>query len=245
MPTSTANLISYGVPFRLLADSPALLAQSLRLVPHATTQSPLQQGQIFPITPSTLQSLRTDLMVHVADHAPNHVFLHAAVVAIANRAIVLPGPSHAGKTTLTAALVRAGATYYSDEYAILQPSGLIEPYARDLQIRTIPGEELQTPTPVEHLQGKAGTAPIRAALIAFIDYFPKATWSPETVTPGMAVLEMLRHTIPVQRTPARVLSTLTALVANTTIFRTQRDEADQAAHRLLADFAQHPVAMSS
>ena len=31
----------------------------------------------------------------------------------------LPGSSFTGKTTLVAALVRAGATYYSDEYAVL------------------------------------------------------------------------------------------------------------------------------
>ncbi len=243
MPTSTANLTSYGVSFRLLADSSDLLAQALELLPHATTQSRKQEGQAFPITPSTLQTLRTDLMVHVADHAPNHVFLHAGVVAVNTQAIVLPGPSHAGKTTLVAALVRAGATYYSDEYAILQPSGLIEPYARDLQIR-VPGEETQTPTPVEHLQGQAGTQPIPAATIAFIAYAPNAIWSPQPVTPGMAVLEMLRHTIPVQRTPARVLGTLTALVANATIFRTQRNEADEAAQHLLNHLAKHPITLS-
>ena len=225
----TANLISYGVPFRLQAVTLSQLHQALTQVPHATTHHPAPEGQLFPYT----ETLRTDLMVHVADHAPNHVFLHAGVVAIHNQAIVLPGPSHAGKTTLVAALVQAGATYYSDEYAVLQPSGLIEPYARDLQIR-IPGEEVQTPIPVEHLNGRAGIALIPAALIAFIDYAPSATWSPQPVTPGMAVLEMLRHTIPVQRTPARVLATLTALVANTTIFRTQRDEAPEAARRLLS-----------
>ena len=40
--------------------------------------------------------------------------LHAAAVAWQGRAIVIPGHSHAGKSTLTAALLRAGAGYLSD-----------------------------------------------------------------------------------------------------------------------------------
>ena len=34
------------------------------------------------------------------------------------RAIVIPGRTFSGKSTLVAELVRAGATYYSDEYAV-------------------------------------------------------------------------------------------------------------------------------
>ncbi len=235
MPPHAANLISYGVPFRLLADTPELLAQALPLVPHATHPDPRSnpEAQIFPITLATLATLQQDLMVHVANFAPDHVFLHAGVVAVGGRAIVLPGPSFAGKTTLTSALVRAGATYYSDEYAVLSPQGLIHPYTRDLQVRR-PGSEAQTPTPVTHFGGSPGTHPIPAALIAFTEYLPGAAWSPTAVTPGLAVLEMLRHTIPVQRTPSRVLASLTALVAPARLLKSYRDEAPEAARHLLA-----------
>src|SRR5581483_1001800 len=43
------------------------------------------------------------------------VFVHAGVVAWRGRALVIPGPSNSGKSTLVAALVAAGAAYYSDE----------------------------------------------------------------------------------------------------------------------------------
>jgi hypothetical protein len=43
--------------------------------------------------------------------------------------MVLPGKSFAGKTTLVAALVRAGAEYWSDEYAVLDANGDVHPYA--------------------------------------------------------------------------------------------------------------------
>src|SRR5918994_2119193 len=78
-----------------------------------------------------MAALETDLQLHVAEFAPRRVFVHAGVVGWRGRAILLPGASHAGKSTLVAALLRAGATYYSDEYAVLDLSGRVHPYARD------------------------------------------------------------------------------------------------------------------
>src|SRR3954469_9856881 len=66
-----------------------------------------------------LESFASDLHLHVAEMARRRVFVHAGVVALEGRAVMLPGRSHAGKTTLVAELVKAGATYYSDEYAVL------------------------------------------------------------------------------------------------------------------------------
>jgi hypothetical protein len=49
----------------------------------------------------------------------------------------------------------------------------------------------------------------------------------------MAVLEMLRHTIPVQRTPARVMATLAKMMETATAVRSERGEASEAANSLL------------
>jgi hypothetical protein len=69
--------------------------------------------------------LDAELRMYIALNAPEHVFVHAGVVGVGERAIVLPGRSFAGKTTLVAALVRAGAEYWSDEYAVLDADGLV------------------------------------------------------------------------------------------------------------------------
>ena len=64
------------------------------------------------------------------------MFVHAGVVAVDGRALLLPGGSFTGKTTLVAALLRAGAQYGSDEYAVLDEAGLVLPaYPRPLSIR--------------------------------------------------------------------------------------------------------------
>jgi hypothetical protein len=62
------------------------------------------------------------------------VVVHAGAVARHGRAILLPGRSGAGKTTLVAALLRAGFQYLSDEAAVLRPDGRIWPYAKPLSI---------------------------------------------------------------------------------------------------------------
>lgn len=101
-----------------------------------------------------LAQLAHELMLHVAERAPELVFLHAGVVGIGGRALVLPGPSFAGKTTLVAALVRAGAVYLSDEYAVLDSLGRVHPYARQLQMR-LPGQAQQRGIDPAELGGDA------------------------------------------------------------------------------------------
>src|SRR5947209_10772416 len=56
-----------------------------------------------------IEVLETDLQLYVAEMARRRLFVHAGVVALERRAIVIPGRSFTGKSTLVAALVRAGA----------------------------------------------------------------------------------------------------------------------------------------
>ena len=69
----------------------------------------------------------------VAFRAPDQIFLHAGAVAYLGRMIVLPAAALTGKSTLVAALVRAGATYYSDQFAVVDEQGRVHPYATPLR----------------------------------------------------------------------------------------------------------------
>src|SRR5260370_20995260 len=83
-----------------------------------------------------LDAFESHVQLTVAEYAPRRVFVHAGVVGWKNRAILIPGLSHSGKTTLVDQLIRAGATYYSDEYAVLDERGRVHPYARALGMRS-------------------------------------------------------------------------------------------------------------
>ena len=61
-----------------------------------------------------VDALVHDLNRRVVDASP-HLLLHAGGVAGAGVAVALPGQTEAGKTTLTAGLVRAGLGYLTDE----------------------------------------------------------------------------------------------------------------------------------
>ena len=70
-----------------------------------------------------LAEIEGQLRFCVAEKATRRVFLHAGVVAWNGGAILIPGRSHSGKSRLVEALVHRGATYYSDEYAVLDARG--------------------------------------------------------------------------------------------------------------------------
>ncbi|MEN3951489.1 HprK-related kinase A [Iodidimonas sp. SYSU 1G8] len=60
----------------------------------------------------------------VATRTFTHLILHAAVVAREGRAIIIPGQSGQGKSTLCAALVARGWRHVSDEFCLLDPETL-------------------------------------------------------------------------------------------------------------------------
>jgi hypothetical protein len=179
-----------------------------------------------------MTALEIDLQLHVAEFAPRRVFVHAGVVGWQGRAILLPGTSHAGKTTLVAALVRAGATYYSDEYAVLDDSGRVHPYTRDPRMR---GEDDRTtPVPLATLGGApAGRTPLRVGLVALARYRAGAPWRPRLLSPGQAALGLLAHTVPARLRPQRALAALRGVMAQAAAWKGTRGEADEAAAWLL------------
>ena len=161
--------------------------------------------------------------------------MHAGVVGWQGCALVFPGTSFAGKTTLVAELVRAGATYYSDEYAILDEAGRVYPVRRAICRCARPvNRSRQRDLRHASLNGCAGTTPLTVSQVILTEYVEHGRWLPEPVSAGMAVLEMIRHTIPVQRTPARVMSTLAKMMESATAVRSERGEASKVACALLS-----------
>jgi hypothetical protein len=69
--------------------------------------------------------------------------------------------------------------------------------------------------------------------VVFTDYVQGGRWCPQPISAGMAVLDMMRHAIPVQRTPGRVMATLAKMMERATALRSERGEADVTAKDLL------------
>jgi hypothetical protein len=131
-----------------------------------------------------------------------------------------------------AALVRAGATYYSDEYAVFDPRGRVHPYPKPLSLRDAAGER-QRKCRVEELGGRAGTQPLPVGLIVATPYQPGAPWHPRNLSPGRAVLMLMEHTVLARLRPAFALATLQRVVSGAATLQGSRREAQEVAGGLL------------
>lgn len=70
---------------------------------------------------SSVDRAESDLGLFAVEHLDAWVAVHAALVRVDGRVVMLPGPSHAGKSTLCGAVLEAGGEVLSDEYALVSP----------------------------------------------------------------------------------------------------------------------------
>jgi hypothetical protein len=177
--------------------------------------------------------LDAELRMYIALNAPDHVFVHAGVVGVGERAIVLPGRSFAGKTTLVAALVKAGAEYWSDEYAVLDADGLVHPYPKPLSVR-IDDTRATDERPIESLGGRAGDRPLPVSVIAFTTYRPGVAFAPRPCTTGEGAVKLLEHSVAARSRPDQVLAAVRRAATDAVVLEGDRGDADEAAGALLS-----------
>lgn len=206
----------------------------------------LLDGEVFMESPnrkSFFDTVENRIRVTVAEFAESRVFLHAGVVAWRGKAIIIPGRSYAGKSTLVAELVRRGAVYYSDEYAVLDADGNVEPFPKWLSLRGIIDHYTQLDRPVEKLGGLAGRKTISASMILLMQYDENVeedlAWQPEELSAGFGIMEILPHTFPIRNKPKFVLEVLNKLVSRAIIVKTIRGDAKQFAVKLLKYLDSH------
>jgi hypothetical protein len=176
--------------------------------------------------------LRLHLRRYVGYHALDLVFVHAGVVAVNGRAIVIPGHSFSGKSTLVAELVRQGAVYYSDEYAVFDEEGQVRPYREPIAMRTPTGLRGEPLTP-EQLGGIAGEEHIPVGLVALTTYKPGAQWNPAKLSAAQGLLALLEHAVPVRDRPEQTLGVLRRAVDQAEILQGERGESEEAARSLI------------
>ena len=180
-----------------------------------------------------LDSLGSAVRIAVAEYAVRRVFIHAGVVGWKGKAIVIPARSFKGKTSLTAELVRLGAMYYSDEYAVLDEKARVHPFPKVLSLRGIKNDYDQVDHPVEALGGKAGKRPIPVGMVVITEYKQGAKWKPEVLNSGRGVMALIDNTVPIRRDPHFALPILSRVGSSAMIVKSKRGEAEIAARSIL------------
>lgn len=227
------HLEAFGVPFTVRIADASLVPALEPMLPPGSAPAPPGGFELTLEDLAGLAELDARLRRHIATHAPGRVFVHAGVVAHRGRAIVLPAATFAGKSELVAALVRAGAVYYSDEYAVIDDDGLVHPYARPLTLRARAGRAAER-LGAAQLGGRPGTDAVPIGLIAATAFAPSAGWAPEERTPAAGALLLLAHAGQARADPGRVLDALHRAALHARVLEGPRGEADVTAPALLA-----------
>jgi len=131
-----------------------------------------------------------------------------------------------------AALLQAGATYYSDEYAVFDAHGRVYPYLTPLSIRQ-GSDERPRKCSAEALGGRPGVKPLPVGLVVVCAYRPAARWQPRTLSPGRAILALLANTVAARRQPQATLATLRQAIRQATTLQGARGEATEMVEALL------------
>jgi hypothetical protein len=188
-------------------------AYVLRTVPATMTESGvsyLLRADGRPLVRSSealdiADAFENDLKWLVSERSPRRVFLRAGVVGWRDRAIVIPGGSGTGKSTLVRALVALGATYFSDDYAVLE-GNLVQPYPARQPNFPSPGNALSYW--LDEFATSRVAKPVPVGLVLFAPYQPGAVFKPKLISRGKALLGMFKHAVAARRNPEQVLRAL-------------------------------------
>lgn len=173
-----------------------------------------------------------DLSMLIGENAVDHVFVHAGVVSFGGGAILVPGKSFSGKTTLVRALVDSGAVYYSDEYAVLDSRGRVFPWAEPLSIRLHGPSKAGEPHSAESLGMTIGRRALPVSLVVLTSYEAGRRFRPKRLAPGHGVLGLLEHTMSAQRNPRAALRALSSAATKALVVSGPRGEARSTARVL-------------
>jgi hypothetical protein len=186
-----------------------------------------------------LELLDFQLRVFLGRKSRDTVFVHAGAVAHKGAAMVIPSFSFGGKTTLVAALVRAGAVYYSDEFALIDKDGLVHPYAKPLSLRDDPEAAPHDHRAVESFGGVAGEEAAALRMIVITNFKRGAKWNPQRLTAGAGAAALLERAVPARERTEEVMRTVSNAAQRAVVIRSDRGEADEVAPLLLEELERH------
>jgi hypothetical protein len=169
-------------------------------------------------------------------YGSDHLVLHSAGVTSNGIGVLLPAASRSGKSTLAAALVRAGFDYLSDEaVGVGRSSVRLKPYPKPISLR--PGSWGLFPGLIEHTSsessGRESPALVPASsirpdavggacqpsVIVLPSYAPDAQANLEALHRAEALMELTTHTVRFDEQPREALDLLADVVRRCECYR--------------------------
>lgn len=173
------------------------------------------------------------LRLTIAENAVDRVFVHSGVVGWEGNAVLFPARSFKGKTTIVVELIKLGAEYFSDEYAVIDLDGYVHPFPRDLSIRGLNYEFDETEVPPSLIGKAVGDKPVPIGSVILTEFEKGSIWEPEVLSVGQGVLETMPHAISLFRDTELTMRVLARAFESAVIHKGPRGEAPETATKIL------------
>lgn len=178
--------------------------------------------------------LAARLRLTVAEFSDEFVFLHAGAVLWDRKALIFPGPSLHGKTTLVVELVKRGAIYYSDDFAVFDKDGLLLPFTKTVSLRGLQGSLSQMEHDVSDFGGATGKSRAKVHAIVTTKYRPNAKWKAIRISRASGMIDLINNSIGIRQNPEMVMRVLKKVADRAVFVRNERGEAAEAVGSILA-----------
>ncbi len=200
---------------------------------HATYQ--LGRDGAVVGSPRSLSGVRgeleSDMHFQVALFARDFPFIHAGVVRWKGQAVVVPGRTKTGKSSLVMALVNAGGAYFSDEYAVLDHEGRVHAYPKPLSQRRDGGPPRLHPA--EALGGEEDAQAVPIGLTVSTRFRAGAAWNPRPIGKAQVMMALFDNTVVARSRPEFAFTVLAKAVEGAGGLEGDRGEAGDMASDLL------------
>jgi len=226
------------------------------LRPHAggfAVEVPGRPAATVPDLVAAVRAFNHELMHAVMLRNRHLLFVHAGVVAQAGRAVVLPGLSRAGKSTLVLALLGEGAQLLSDELLAYDPAtGRLLPFPRAVKVRDecagyfaahaahFVGEGEGRFLPLDALGAGVVAADARPGVVAAPQWHAAGDDAPRPITAGEGLLHLARSALNFGMQRARSVDHLAALAGASACFALSWRDPRAAARALLGCLERAP-----
>ncbi len=222
---------------------PTTAAFDLTVGPDGTIALDAVEQWRFPTRTSLLAQLPGVLHDFAIRAAPSLVLHAGGVVTPGGATVLLAGPSTSGKSTLTAALVRARCDLLGDELIGVRPdrSGVVGhpvPIGLDDDGRRLlglgPSGGMSTdPSELRHDVRRLAEVPRAPDLIVLPEFSPTSPATPRRLASDEALLSLLGSATNLHRTGSIGLATLCELAETVPVLRVVHDDARRAAESIL------------
>jgi len=160
--------------------------------------------------------------------------IHSGAIAMGLRTVAIPAESGHGKTTLTAALVKAGFDYLSDEALVFDDDGSVVPYPKPFALSEWSARKLGVPIRGEEtlatasdLGGKVGEGGRLTDLI--LSEYGHEYLTLEPLPKSQAVAALIQYSFNHYKDPARAFRIATDVARDLSVWRLEYDDPIEAA----------------